>query len=1145
MGRLPLINYSFSGTAAKNRDGSQIGQPQNASFTRVNASLPDWGVLPDAISFRGSGSFLSVPLQPLLRATTGFAVEMAIRLTALGEDRMNLFQGWMPGCSLNLRRNGGGYSLRAAVNTPKSWQGMQTELPVIMPNTWTSVALVQAGDDLIALVNGKAVARRVFRPAVLTPFPDRDFAIGCLPDGPAYQFLGDVAGLRIWGEVPPHLEQSIAEAERTGLGCVDSKYLDLQGAAGPLGAPVGPEQPVGRGRMRSYSGADIFWSPERGAHVVQGAILAHYRRLGGPSSVLGFPLTDEEARPTVGARVSIFESGAIYWTPTDGTHEVHGEIFLHYSLVGGAVGPLGLPISDELTGVGQRSEFKGGTIFWSPDTGASALSGDVLNCYRYQMGGAKGPLGLPVSGVNDILTREGNVTGGRMACFQNGAIYQGRQTGSHGVQGDILRLYQQMGGPLGKLGYPKSNEQGVPNSDVRYNDFENGVIFWTPQKAARCLTALQLHMGMVRSDYIEDGIEFTPLPVGDHTAELMVFTTVNVNGQARETNRQQGDHHGKTYDINKNYDVASVSSATTIDFKIRVLDYDSGSSDEYLATIEKRFDVSNGWGMNNDLNGLYIGQQATERSKDAPRPNSVLFDYRIGPPSETISPDEPFRQRAWWNFYNFPTPVLGRRTYASTFEDVEVAESDWEKFVHLWDTIFYALFYKRLAATGNCFGNSLEAQFALTGSSVFAEPIKQYSLTSGVMDLINIRHGYQLSSAHVRWIIGRMLTLEVLRPSKIYERVRATLDGGQKTLISMVQPQHLTKGHTVLAYDYENGVGGAPHKIFVADPNVWTFRPEDPRPSVIEILGDNFRFLTKHNDGLGEVYEMFKTNPVADLFGSTFMFDSPCHVFSAPPRTPTWEILVALLGFVGMAFIVGGPADIVALTLDGTDYYQPTARGPAIIPNAVPGFSRIPVCDGGPDVPEFYAQRGYPAQKIDMTVRGRQGSGSATRFQYAMWTCKNAIVLDSPIATSSNDRISISGTRTSAPLFEATTDEAGKVARLTYSVLLDDRGRAAYGVEADWGMARGATARFSASPRTAGFTLEHAGPAVPINLTFTTIENGQARRSVLRLPANPANRVLRMRPSDWLSPHNNVAIEGLDSFDGAVIARYTGTVNPL
>ncbi len=1143
MSRLPLINYTFSGGAARNSDGSQTAQSHNTTSTRVNASLPDWGALTDALSFRGSGSFLSVPIQPLLRTTTGFAIEMAIRLASLGEDRMNLFQGWMPGCSLNLRRNGGGYSLRGGLNMPQSWQGIQTELPVIMPNTWISVALVQAGDNLTLFVNSKAVARRVFRPAVLIPIQDRDFAMGCFPDGPVWQFIGDVAGLRIWGEVPPHLQQSLAEAERTGLGNVESRYIDLQGPTGPLGAVLGPEQPVGRGRMRSFAGGDIFWSAERGTHVVQGGILAHYRKLGGPTGVLGFPITDEENRPALGARVSNFESGAIYWTPADGTHEVQGEIFLHYAYLDAARGPLGLPLSDELISpVGRRSQFKGGTIYWSTQTGASALSGDILNCYVYQLGGTKGPLGMPVSGINDVLTREGNVTGGKVACFQNGSIYQGRKTGSHAVQGEILALYQQMGGPLGKLGYPKTNEQGAPNTDVRYNDFENGVIFWTPQKGARCLTALQLHLGMVRSGYINDGFSILP-PAEDHSAEVVVHTTVNVNGQARETNLQKGGHHGTSYDINSNYDVSQVSSATSVDFKIRVTDYDSASNDEYLATLEKRFDISNCWGLNNDLNGVYVGQQATDRSKDAPRSDSVLFDYRIGPPSEIISPDEPFRERAWWDFDNFPTQVLSRRTYANTFQDVEFVTGDWEKFVHLGDTLFYELVYKRLAEHGNCFGNSLEAAFALAGRSVFAEPIRQYPLQQGVADLINIRHGFQVSGAHIRWIIARMFTLDVVRPSKIYERVRATLSSGQKTLISFADMPDVQSGHTVLAYDCEDGKGGQPHRIFVADPNVWRFYEQDPRPSVVEIAGDTFRFVTKNDEN--KDYVMFKSKPMAGFSTSTFMFDSPFHVFSCPPRTGFWESIAALAGFVGMCIIFGGDADTVALKADGADYYKPTGGGLGIVPNAIPGFSRIPFFDTGRTAPEFYAQSGYPAQKIEMTVRGRQGAGGARRFQYGMCTTKNSVVLDSPIGANSNDRLSLSGARSSAPLLEATTEEAAKTARLTYSVMLDDRGRAACAVEADWRMARGATSRFGASPHAAGFIIEQAGSAAPTNLTFTTIENGKARRSILRLPANPANRVLRMRPLDWVSPHSNMVVEGLESFDGGVIARYTGMVSPL
>lgn len=1138
MNKLPLISYAFSGGVARNADGSQPGQAQNVRHVAVNANLPGWGALKDALSFGGAGSHVAVPTPDALRATTGFAVELALRLNALGEDRMNLFEGSDPAVSFNLRRLGGGYALRGGLHTAQSWRGIQTETPVVMPNVWVAVALVQTGEELTLFVNGQPAARRVFRPAVLVATGAADFKLGTWHDGRTFQFVGDVAGLRVWGDVPPHLERGLEAAERAGLGEIESRYLDLNAHAGPLGEPTGPEQAVARGRQRSYKGGDIFWSPERGARVVQDDILTHYRKHGGPGGVLGFPASDEQTRPQLGLKVSNFEDGAIYWSEKDGARAVHGEIFAHYVYLDAERGPLGPPTSDELISpLGRRGEFKGGVIFYSNEVGPSALSGDILNCYRYQLRGTGGPLGLPVSGVEEIRMPGGASTGGKVARFQNGSIYWSRRTGAYSVQGDIRRLYEESGGPLGPLGYPKSHEQGVAGSDLRYNDFENGVVLWRPQAGARMLSALQLHLGMVRSGKIKDGINVFP-PSGDSSAELMVYTTVNVDGQPRETERQHGNHHGTSYDINTNYDVAAVSGATTIDFRIRVKDYDSDSTDDYLCTIEKRFDIKDCWGMDSGENGLYINQPATDKGETAPRLDSVTFDYRIGPPSAAISPDEPFRKRAWWNFENFKTPQLSRRIYSNTFRDVEMTGNGWEEFMHPFDTLFYHLIYKGLAGPGNCFGSSLEAQFALAGRSLFAEPIRQYALSNGVREVINVKHGYQVSGAHLRWIVGKLKTLDPIRPLKVYSRVRATLEQGEKTLVSMVNVPSFD-GHTVLAYGFEDGKSGAPHKIFVANPDAWQYDESSPDPSFIEVRGDDtFGLMTNGR-------ESYKSRRFAGVLPTTFMLDTPLHVFSSPQRTPFWEVIQGLARLIGGIIALAGDAEAAELKGDGADYYRPSGAGRDILPGAIPEFSRVPyLVTGRHGLPELYAQRGYPSHKFEMTVRGKPTPGGSNSFQCGLRTAKNSLLLDSPIAANSSDRLSVTGTRSSSPLFEAATDEEAKVGRVVYSVLMDDHGRDARAVETNLGMARGVKARVGAEPRAAGFVVENAGPARPLSLTFTTVENGQARRSVLSLGAQAARGVLRLRPKDWVSPHNEMVVERLDSLDSGVVSRTVERVRP-
>jgi GH25 family lysozyme M1 (1,4-beta-N-acetylmuramidase) len=170
-----------------------------------------------------------------------------------------------------------------------------------------------------------------------------------------------------------------------------------------LGKATGPERPadaIGGGRWQRYERGQMFWSVNTGAHEVHGEIADKYLALGGADGFLRRPLTDEvdasapagrgagaaagagragltgRAGPTgraghagPAARQSIFEGGRIYWSRQTGAHEVHGEILDRYLELGGAAG-LGLPIGDEHDVPGGRaSAFQHGTLRWDRATG--------------------------------------------------------------------------------------------------------------------------------------------------------------------------------------------------------------------------------------------------------------------------------------------------------------------------------------------------------------------------------------------------------------------------------------------------------------------------------------------------------------------------------------------------------------------------------------------------------------------------------------------------------------------------------------------------------------------------------------------------------------------------------------------------------
>jgi hypothetical protein len=111
-------------------------------------------------------------------------------------------------------------------------------------------------------------------------------------------------------------------------------------------------------------------------YVVQGAIRAKWEELGGPTSFLGYPVTDELPTPDGRGRYNHFEASAvggssIYWTPETGAHEVHGLIRAKWAELRWEQSTLGYPTSDETDepdGSGRYNTFERGSLHWSNST---------------------------------------------------------------------------------------------------------------------------------------------------------------------------------------------------------------------------------------------------------------------------------------------------------------------------------------------------------------------------------------------------------------------------------------------------------------------------------------------------------------------------------------------------------------------------------------------------------------------------------------------------------------------------------------------------------------------------------------------------------------------------------------------------------
>ena len=205
---------------------------------------------------------------------------------------------------------------------------------------------------------------------------------------------------------------------------IEDGWAEAGWEEGPLGYPVGNQETLPRGVSQQFEDGGVYWSAATGSHGVSAENHDTYAAWGGPGGRLGFPTTGDVCGLRQDGCWQGFQGGSIHWSPATGAHVTDGAMRDAWARTGWENGRLGYPTTDAVCGLrggGCWQGFQGGTIHWSPATGAHATSGLIRDAWG-RNGWENGRLGYPVSGE----TASGGVI---RQNFQGGYITVDQRTG--------------------------------------------------------------------------------------------------------------------------------------------------------------------------------------------------------------------------------------------------------------------------------------------------------------------------------------------------------------------------------------------------------------------------------------------------------------------------------------------------------------------------------------------------------------------------------------------------------------------------------------------------------------------------------------------------------------------------------------------
>lgn len=575
-----------------------------------------------------------------------------------------------------------------------------------------------------------------------------------------------------------------------------------------------------QGQYQTFANGAIVSSDEFGAVYVTQAIFDKWLSLqsqvdsGGNNvlQVVGLPVSDSTV---FGAGTAATFQGGQVINSSSGSYVSYGQVYITYTQ---QIATLGLPVSDELAGVvgGRFQLFEGGQIWWRGDLGAFAVRGEIFNHWT-TLGGPTGTLGYPTSNTENIIDGGGNVIGttGR---FERGVIYQSPSTGAQALTGDIAVAYEsKFGGPNGGLGLPVSEEATAASGD-KFVDLQKGVIVnhTAPFGTAGIYAFSAFDFFIERFDSFGDDCALGVCGSQDPYWHLTLTDQTGLVMSGAWGNANNSD-----WEPDETWFLGNPSGDTAFTITFHGVDVDDTSSDDDLGTTTSTYDINNLWGMFEDnrhetssSDGGVTGVYAI-RNHPPFDPNDIIgtqwwsFDNFATPKLTYAQFSASFQDVASDESWTHPFNKL----YFEIYEDMSANGN------------CYGMSLESIYAQQ---GRSPYAQPIFQYFPDTAGGVKLEANTpahAALISHINIKHGYQLGANQIGWFVAALVSGATHDPVLNFGLGNSLHAAGEPTLVTLFDSYLFGGGHTVRAIGYETfGPScslAAPncHRIHILDPN--------------------------------------------------------------------------------------------------------------------------------------------------------------------------------------------------------------------------------------------------------------------------------------------------------------------------------------